>query len=185
MSIITLDTKKLFEELDAISYTLQSQVSSVDEQQLNSTPFEDSWTPAQLAIHVTKSNNAIAQGLRMNGRPANRNIDEAVPQLKKMFLDFGVKYKSPQFIVPEEGNNDKQEIIEALKRSIERLKTLRNEIDLSEMISLPPFGEVTKLELLHFVLYHTTRHVHQLNNMIHLLQNKHHVNNNNANSKKI
>ena len=35
-------------------------------------------------------------------------------------------------------------------------------MNLSEMISHSLFGEVTKLELLHFVVYHTQRHIHQL-----------------------
>jgi len=36
------------------------------------------------------------------------------------------------------------------------------DIRLAEIIALPIFGEVTKLELLYFVLYHTQRHIHQL-----------------------
>ena len=34
--------------------------------------------------------------------------------------------------------------------------------NLSEMINHPAFGDITKFEILHFVLYHTQRHIHQL-----------------------
>ena len=36
----------------------------------------------------------------------------------------------------------------------------------SELLDLPPIGEITKLEVLYFVLYHTQRHIHQLKNVI-------------------
>jgi DinB superfamily len=170
MSAATINATGLFAALDETTSELLELITSVAQPKINTIPFKDSWTAAQLAVHVTKSNRAIAQGLNMEGKPAERNIDEGVPKLKKMFLDFDIKYKSPQFIVPEEKDYNKEEIVEALKKSIERLQIIRDEIDLSEIISLPPFGEVTKLELLHFVLYHTKRHVHQLKNIIHVLQ---------------
>jgi hypothetical protein len=172
MKAAEINPLELFTALDDTTTELLDLVTSVSQQKINVVPFKHSWTPAQLAIHVTKSNRAIAQGLLMKGFPAERNPDAGVQQLKKMFLDFNVKYQSPQFIVPEEGSHDKEETIAALKKSIERLRDMREKINLSEIISLPPFGEVTKLELLHFVLYHTKRHTHQLKNILHILQSK-------------
>ena len=168
MSSATINATELFAALDETTSELVKLFTSAAQQKINTIPFKHSWTAAQLAVHVTKSNKAIAQGLNMKGKPAKRNIDEGVPKLKKMFLDFDVKYKSPEFIVPEEKDYNKEEIIAALQQSIQRLKKIRDEINLSEIISLPPFGEVTKLELVHFVLYHTKRHVHQLKNIIHV-----------------
>lgn len=157
-----LNTKELFTSLDETTSELIQLASSKNEVLLNTVPFAGSWTAAQLIIHVTKSNKAIAQGLKMQGKPADRNPEEGVPHLKKMFLDFEVKYQSPDFIIPEEGNYNKQELIDALIKSIQRLQQTRIETDLTEIINLPAFGDVTKLELLHFVLYHTQRHIHQL-----------------------
>ena len=37
--------------------------------------------------------------------------------------------------------------------------------------NLPVFGEITKLELLHFVLYHTQRHIHQLKKILAAISN--------------
>jgi len=106
------------------------------------------------------------QGLQMQGIPAERDPEEKAKDLRKMFLDFTVKFKSPAFIVPEKGDYNKEETINALKASIESLQIKRNETDLSEIINLPAFGEITKLELLHFVLYHTQRHIQQLKNIL-------------------
>jgi len=160
------DTTALFNNLDDASNELISLAQNEDEKTLNTIPFKNSWTAAQVLVHITKSNKAIAQGLQMQGVPAERDPEENAGHLKKMFLDFTVKFKSPAFIIPEKGNHNKTETINALNASIESLQSKRNETDLSEIISLPAFGEVTKLELLHFVLYHTQRHIQQLKNIL-------------------
>ena len=107
----------------------------------------------------------------MEGKPCERNTDERAEELKKMFLDFTVKYQSPGFIVPEKKEYQKESVVEQLKISIEQLKKLRGETNLNDIITLPVFGEITKLEILYFVLYHTQRHIQQLKNVFHILNN--------------
>ena len=171
-----INTKEFFASLDEASSELVQLISSADSTTINTVPSDsyrvkDSWTAAQLASHVTKSNKAIAQALNMEGKTAERNPGERVPELKKMFLDFTVKFNSPEFIRPKQDTYQKEALIAELKKSIEQLKELRSKINLSEIISLPAFGEITKLELLHFVLYHTQRHIHQLKNIFQALKN--------------
>lgn len=146
-------------------------VQDEKEETLNTVPFVNSWTAAQVLIHITKSNRAIAQGLQMHGLPAERDPEQNTDHLKKIFLDFKAKYNAPDFIIPEDGYHSKEQIINALELSIRNLQTGRNETDLSEIIDLPIFGEITKLELLHFVLYHTQRHIHQLKNILGTIKN--------------
>lgn len=162
----TIHTKELFTSLDGTWHELLELISSTNAGSINVVPYKDSWTPAQLATHVTKSNKAIAQGMEMKGKHAERDPMEGEPDIKKMFLDFGAKYKSPEFIVPEKTKYEKDEVVEVLNNSINKLKDLRGKVSLTEIIALPIFGEVTKLELLYFVLYHTQRHIHQLNKML-------------------
>ena len=162
----SVNTKELFVFLDETWDELKGLIASTTDKSINAIPFKDSWTAAQLATHVTKSNKAIAQGLQMEGKLAERDPEQGVVQIRKMFLDFEAKYKSPEFIVPEEKEYDKDEVMKAIGVSVNKLKYARNEVNLSEIINLPIFGEVTKLELLYFVLYHTQRHIHQLKKII-------------------
>ncbi len=166
MATETVDTTELFAHLDTTWDELIKLVSLIPEGLINTIPFANSWTVAQLATHVAKSNNAIAQGLDMKGDPARRNIDEGASRLKKMFLDLDTKFQSPEFIRPENKVYRKEEVITDLKNSVTRLKNKRTTANLSEVINLKVFSEVTKLELLHFVLYHTQRHIYQLKNII-------------------
>lgn len=165
-----INTTELFTLIDAASAEFFKIASSVDERIMNIVPFEDSWTIAQLATHVKKSNRAIAQGLQMNGTSCERDADERTEELKEIFLNFRAKYQSPDFIIPEKKEYKKELVIEQLKNSIEQLKELRSKTNLAEIINLPVFGEITKLEILFFVLYHTQRHLHQLKNILSILQ---------------
>jgi hypothetical protein len=153
-------------QIDETGQELYQLVASLTEEQFNTVPFIDSWTPAQLAVHVTKSNNAIAQGMSMEGKPALRTPAERVAELKKIFLDFNHKMKSPEFIMPRPGLYEQAATLAALKKSIDQLQEKSRLADLFEVIIFPALGEITKLELLYFVVYHTQRHVHQLRNIV-------------------
>jgi len=166
MATETVDTEILFTRLDGTFEELVNLVSPVDEDGMNLLPFPGSWTVAQLATHVTKSNNAIAQALDMEGTRATRPADQRVEQLRAMFLDFSTRFQSPDFITPEDRLYQREAVIRDLRGSIVRLKEKRSQADLAEVISLKVFSEISKLELLYFVLFHTQRHIRQLKNLI-------------------
>jgi hypothetical protein len=166
-----INTKELFASLDNVASELLTIIESLSESVLNTIPFKNSWTAAQLAAHVTKSNSSIAQALNMEAKSTERNPAERVQELKEIFLDFTTKFKTPDFILPTQDTYEKEILIARLKRSNERLIEAAGKVDLSGMINLPAFGEITKLELLYFVLYHTQRHLHQLKNIIRIIGN--------------
>ncbi|GAC1427063.1 MAG: hypothetical protein NVSMB7_03820 [Chitinophagaceae bacterium] len=158
--------KELFACVDEATDELMELISALREEQLNTIPFKGSWTAAQLATHVIKSNNAIAQAMDMDEKVAERNPAERVEELKKIFLGFSIRMKSPEFIAPEPGRYEKEKLVAALKRSCEQIKEKRAQLNLSAVIEISAFGQITRLELLHFVLYHTRRHIHQLKNIL-------------------
>ncbi len=107
----------------------------------------------------------------MEGKKAQRDAGERIAELKSMFLNYKIKFQSPDFIMPTAQNYEKNLLVADLKTSIERFKTAARRVDLFEIINLPDFGEITKLELAWFVLYHTQRHIHQLKKIVISLEN--------------
>ena len=158
--------KALLASVNRASTELLALLEPLDEKQINTIPFKESWTAAQLATHVTKSNKAMAQAMEMEGKPTERDPAARAKELKDLFLDFSIKFKSPEFILPTQNRYEKEPLIAALQKSNERLKENAARVAITKKISLPAFGEITKLELLHFVLYHTQRHIRQLKNII-------------------
>jgi dihydrofolate reductase len=139
--------------------------SSFSQENINKIPFEGSWTAAQVAEHVTRSNIAIAKSLRQPGKKVPRNVEEGVSRLRNIFLNFEKKLQSPQFILPTRNIYDREWIITHLGISNRELIGTAANVDYYEAIDHPVFGEITKYELLHFVIYHTQRHMHQLTNI--------------------
>lgn len=140
-------------------------LNEFDRQQLNTVPFENSWSAAQVADHVTKSNRSIAKALLLKGSIINRNPFGRLQELKNIFLDFSSKLKSPDFILPAEGKYEKETVTNKLLESIRKIKEAINNVELLEMINHQAFGDITKFEILHFVVYHTQRHTYQLENI--------------------
>lgn len=168
----TSDKKELLTAIDESLSQLLQLLSALDEKGLNTVPYPDSWTAGELLRHVTKSTAGIAKAMKQKGQPAQRAEGERIAEIKSTFLDFSLKMKSPEFIVPEKGPYEKEASIQELKAAFTALAANTNETNLSEMVEGLPVGAMTKLELLHFVLYHTQRHVHQMKKIVAALNTK-------------
>lgn len=60
---------------------------------------------------------------------------------------------------------NKEVLIQNISDSFAQLTAISNSSNLAEVIVHPALGEISKLEMLHFVVYHTQRHIHQLKNI--------------------
>ena len=172
MATEALDTTGILSATsDAISQ-ITDLMSAVDEDKVNTVPYEGSWTAPQLLRHVTKSINGMTRAMQMEAKPAKRDPSERIDELKKIFLDFSKKLTQPDFIVPEERIYEKQSSIEELNKSFSRFKESAAGANLDDLIEGLPLGPITKLEIIHFVLYHTQRHLHQMKKICEALKNK-------------
>jgi phage-related protein len=147
-------------------------MSAVDDDKVNTIPYEGSWTPPKLLRHVTKSINAMTKAIQMDAQPAERDPGERIEQLKTVFLDFSKKLEQPEFLVPEERMYEKTASIEELHTSFSRFKESAEKANVNDLIEGLPLGPITKLEIIHFVLYHTQRHLHQMKKICAALKNK-------------
>src|SRR5918993_1186699 len=163
--------KKITQLVTEIDKTLEKAVNSFDEldaSEINKVPFENSWTAGQLMNHVLMSNKGFADIMRGPVEETDRDPSLNVETIRSIFLDFNTKMKSPDFILPPEKDYHK----EALKSEFMAVKTQLIKTASSEDLSktctafkLPQLGFLTRMEAIHFVLYHTQRHTHQLENI--------------------
>jgi hypothetical protein len=153
---------KIQEELDTVTTELLLMIASFDQEQINIIPFENSWTAAQVANHLYKSDASVIASLYGYATPTARAADEKAPELKGIFLNFDLKMKSPDMVVPDNRIFNKDELIVSLKETRSRLSTAAATLNLAEVCTHEVLGDMTRLEFLSFVLYHTQRHVYQL-----------------------
>ncbi len=76
------ETKELFEALDKTTMELLQLISSCSQKQINTIPVEDSWTAAQVAEHIRKSNDSIAKALEMEGKKVERSTIGREPEFQ-------------------------------------------------------------------------------------------------------
>jgi hypothetical protein len=153
---------KIQEELETVTTELLLIVASFDQPQMNLVPFEDSWTVAKVADHLCKSDSSILGTIYQDGTPTDRAPDEKTPELKGIFLNFEVKFKSPEIIIPDNKVFRKEELIARLKETRSKPFEAAATLNLNELCPHEILGNMTRLEFLSFVLYHTQRHIHQL-----------------------
>jgi hypothetical protein len=164
--------KEVFDPLDRSLQEALQALSPLNGQQLNTVPFPGSWTAGQVTRHIIKSNSSIGQALSLPGNTTGREPDQRVQELKDLFLDFTIKFEAAPFITPRQEVYEKERLVADLGVSTTELKKASRVIELDQAIHHPAFGEITKLELLYFVLFHTVRHVRQLKKIVAIAHSK-------------
>jgi hypothetical protein len=135
---------------------------------INIVPFEGNWTPGQVAEHILISASGVSSALKGEAKTAFRDPEQHIKLLGDVFLNFDVKMKSPDFVLPTNKGKDKQELIMALTNTFDELVKTADSDDLNQIcvtFEMPTLGTLSKKELLYFVLVHTRRHIHQLKNI--------------------
>lgn len=156
--IIISDFNRVFSDLDTT-------VASFDNISFNQVPFEGSWTPAQVTQHLKLANGNFADVLRGDVKETERPADELKSTIKNIFLNFDTKFKSPDFILPELKEYDREQHLHKIRETQQQITKAINDLDLTKTCAsfqLPGLGYLTRLEAIYFVIYHTERHVHQL-----------------------
>lgn len=171
--------KKLFQkDIDKTLTELIDLLSSVAEEKINVVPFEGSWTAGQLAQHMIMSNSGFVELMNGPVKKTERNPEELVEKIRAAFLNFTIKFESPDFIRPPKIHYNKEQLLFSLNNIKEQLIQTIETSDLTKTwttFELPVLGYVTGLEAVHFVLTHTQRHIHQLKKIIGKLATNNHV----------
>lgn len=164
--------QELLKELTNTKDELLKVLSSFNDNQFDTVSFEGSWTAGQVMQHILLSASSV-KVLRGPVKKSNREPDEHVAKLQSIFLDFSTKFKSPEFIVPENKHYDLKELQASFENITAELKEIIQTADLSEIcLNAPPIlGELTRLELIRFISFHTQRHTQQLKNIKRILDN--------------
>jgi hypothetical protein len=147
---------------------LLSTIALFNEQKINISLSNDSWTAGQIVEHVFKSALQLVPILNGSEKPAERDPAEKVKMIRDLFLDFEAKFKSAPNILPSDGPHNKSDIIESLGSVIPQIREVINSKDLYAICTdlvVPFFGELTRLEWLYLICYHTQKHIHQLKNI--------------------
>ncbi len=169
-----MNTDQLLNYFNEVFTDLENTISSFSYETFNQVPFEGSWTPGQVVQHLKLANGNFVHVLNGEVAVTERPIDEKVPMLKSIFLNFQSKLNSPDFIKPQLVDYDRDQMYSDISKIKEDIGKAIPALDLSKTclsFQLPNMGHLTRLEAIYFVIYHTERHVQQLKNIHQYLAN--------------
>lgn len=141
---------------------------------INAGPFEGSWSMARVGDHILRSTTNLPGLLNGSNKSTGRNPEEKKEAIKKIFLDFSIKMKSPDFIIPGNGPFVREELLNRVDKNESAIVNAMQIHDLGLIyldFELPGLGSFTGFEWIWFAIYHMKRHIHQIENIHrHLLQ---------------
>ncbi len=168
--MVKVDLKKeMLSEFDKATEQIKQQLSSLNEEQLNTVPFEGSWTAGQVARHLVMSHTGFAELLNGPLKETEREPDDLVATIKRDFSDFNIKMESPDFVRPENTTYQKEDLLHSFEDIRASTDKAIQTLDLSKTCAafeLPVYGFLTRLEAIWFVICHTQRHISQLKDIV-------------------
>lgn len=163
-------------EIISTKEALINVLNGFDNQNINQVPFESSWTGGQVAEHVLRSASGVLAALEGDAKPADRDPEQNVAQLRELFLNFEIKMQSPDFIIPSDEPKDKDFLIKTLGRVFEGIEKSAANDDLTLICTtfeMPVMGCLSRSEFINFTAVHTQRHIRQLGNILDHLTKQH------------
>jgi len=160
-----LQTDQLLKALTTSFDEFVTAFSSFEEDVINDKPFANSWTPAQVAIHIIKATDGVPDHIT---KPLDREVDSCLPQIRPWWEDLNQKFTSPEQLRPAEEPHSKKELLSELQRVREKDLGMILHQDLTLIcldFELPGIGYLTRYEWLWFIQMHLNRHTFQLRSM--------------------
>ncbi|HEY5826084.1 MAG TPA: DinB family protein [Cyclobacteriaceae bacterium] len=139
--------------------------SSFEEEVINHKPSPNSWTPAQVVVHIIKATDGVPDHTT---KPLDREVDSNLPKIRPWWEDLNQKFTSPEPLQPDDKPHSKKELIFELQRVREKDLSILLHEDLTLLcldFELPGIGCLTRYEWLWFIQMHLNRHTFQLQNM--------------------
>lgn len=156
----------LLRRFDATFSAFENSIQLFNTNNFNEIPFENSWSAAQVVQHIILASDGFSSVLNGNIAETSRPIDKLLPELDAIFLNFEIKMKSPDFILPKMESYDQHTLLNKVRNIASDIRNAIEKLDLSKTcldFELPSIGLLTRLEAIYFVIVHTERHTRQLN----------------------
>ena len=160
------DKKEVENILESNTRLLLDKITQFPEDYFNDQPAEGRWSAGQVTEHLAKVEIATLRLFNGKTKPADRNPETKIESVKREFLDFEKSFNAFGPIIPGENSRDKQKLVSTLKQTREKMiELIRSDRDLSVICTdfeHPLFGSLSIIEWIFFNIYHTERHIRQL-----------------------
>lgn len=155
--------------LQTSTENLVQALQSFPEERFLNAPSPGKWSAAGIGEHLLVLEELINQVLVGPVKKVDRLPDEKVEKIKNTFLNYDEKLYAGGPIQPKGLLQNKAQIITKILECRQTLTGILQSHDLTEEcigFSHALFGKLTRLEWVYFNVYHTQRHLHQMEKLL-------------------
>jgi len=161
-------TSELLAEFDLSSQNLIQTLNSFSEEHWNVKPAENSWSAAQVAWHLLVIEDGVNRFFTGTTAASTRSGDAIIKRMDQFLENRTRTYSAPDYTHPPDEPGKKQVLIIKIEQVRHQLAQHIIKPDLNVLCLDYKhffFGELTRYEWIHFVVYHSNRHLIQLQNI--------------------
>lgn len=156
---------ELIAELSKSTDLLTKEISLFNDNEFNLKPAPDQWSAGDVAEHIYVLESFINKVLAGTCVPAERNPEEKVLVVKTIFSNFDKKFNAPAPVSPSVNVKSIDKLLNDIKTSrliTEQFVSANDLTLICKDFVHKGFGEMTRTEWVHFCIYHTDRHLQQM-----------------------
>ncbi|MFN2440489.1 MAG: DinB family protein [Chitinophagaceae bacterium] len=160
-----MDKHKLMSDLELSTLELLQYISDFRIELFNLSSEDKRWSAAQIAEHLLILEVIANKALAGKTISTNRPPDEKINLIKTAMSDMNTKRIAPEIVTPSAELKDPKQMIEEIKTQRALLKKAIGEMDMTEAcvsFKHPGLGTLTRYEWVYFTIFHTQRHLKQL-----------------------
>ncbi len=154
----------LLSDFDLKTNELQHAIMLFKQPQINIHAFENQWSAGEIVDHMILSDMDVIKILNGKFVETKDGASEKKAFLAAAFGNMKSKMVAAERLRPTHKNYSRYDLRADLTESRETLRKLISQSPSKHSFEHPELGQMTSVELLHYVIFHTKRHISQLRN---------------------
>lgn len=160
----------LKQKLDQNTDALLIKIGKISDKHFHEKPDAETWSPAQVLEHLYRSEFGLTKLFSGETRKdPDRNTEQIIQKMRVQMLENDNKMEARGIILPGDDKKSKDELISNFRSLREKIAIMADQHDEKEVCTSfkhPVYGYMTREEWVHFNIFHTKRHMGQIDRIL-------------------
>jgi hypothetical protein len=160
----------LKDKLNQNTAALMGKIGEIADDQFNAKPDDISWSPAQVIEHLYRAEFGVPKLFSGETKTdPDRDSEKIIEKMRVQFLESDRKLKARGVILPGNEKKSKEVLSSDFRNLREEITLMVDEYDGDQVCILfehPVYGYLTREEWIHFNIFHTKRHMRQIDHIL-------------------
>lgn len=160
----------LKKKLDQNTEALLAKIGEIADEHFHKNPDAETWSPAQVLEHLYRSEFGLTKLFAGETRKdPDRDTEQVIQNMRVRMLENDKKMEARGIILPGNEHKSKEELTSNFRSLREKIAIMADQYDDKEVCTAfkhPIYGYMTREEWVHFNIFHTKRHMGQIDRIL-------------------